>query len=117
MHLFSHCLQGGKKVALVLKDIGTLAILGKDVKIRFYRKFLQRLNETEQLAEALLGVSFYFLHWYFLFFQNAGKVQVKGFLLARHDLSGHVNNAGKASSLCCFFSRIQMTWEQVYWIQ
>ncbi|XP_068779210.1 coiled-coil domain-containing protein 81-like [Struthio camelus] len=56
MHLFSCCLESGKNAALVLKDIGMLVIQGVDVKMRFYRDFLRRLNGTEQLLEALLGM-------------------------------------------------------------
>lgn len=57
-YLLSWCLASGKNVALVLTGTGMLVIEGNVVKTRFCRDFLQRLNGTEQLLEALLGVSF-----------------------------------------------------------
>ena len=60
MRLFSLCIENGKNVAFVLNDVGMLVIQGKDVKIRFYKDFLKRLNGTEKMLEALLGVRFPF---------------------------------------------------------
>ncbi|XP_064380106.1 uncharacterized protein LOC135330404 [Dromaius novaehollandiae] len=56
MRLFSLCIENGKNVAFVLNDVGMLVIQGKDVKIRFYKDFLKRLNGTEKMLEALLGM-------------------------------------------------------------
>nr|XP_009677569.1 PREDICTED: coiled-coil domain-containing protein 81-like [Struthio camelus australis] len=56
MYLLSCCLASGKNVALVLNSIGMLLIEGTVVKMRFSRSLLQRLNESEQLVEALLGM-------------------------------------------------------------
>lgn len=61
VHLFCRCLESGKNVAFVLKHIGMLVIQGSNVKMRFYRDLLQRLNGTAQLVAASLRVPFPFL--------------------------------------------------------
>ena len=58
VHLFCHYSEKGENVAFVLKDIGMLIIQGKEVKMRFYKDFLKRLNGTDKLLKALLRVSF-----------------------------------------------------------
>ncbi|XP_064359988.1 coiled-coil domain-containing protein 81-like [Dromaius novaehollandiae] len=53
---FCRCLKSGQNVAFVLKDVGMLVIQGTNVKMRFYKSLLQRLNGTEQRLAALLGM-------------------------------------------------------------
>ncbi|XP_013797674.1 coiled-coil domain-containing protein 81-like [Apteryx mantelli] len=56
MRLFSCFLASGNNVALVLKGIGMLVIEGNVVKMKFYKSLLQRLNGSERLVKALLGM-------------------------------------------------------------
>ena len=66
--LLHACLEKSKNVALIWSDVGMLIIEGKDVKMRFYRDFLRRLNGTGQMFQALLEVGFSFSQghpWFF----------------------------------------------------
>lgn len=56
MRLFGVCLENRKNVALIWRDVGMLIIQGKDVKMRFYRDFLKRLNGTDRMLQAALEV-------------------------------------------------------------
>ncbi|KQK96037.1 hypothetical protein AAES_34469 [Amazona aestiva] len=54
IHLFQICLENRKKAALVWGDVGMVIIQGKDVRTKFYTDFLQRLNGTGKMLQALL---------------------------------------------------------------
>ena len=68
LRLFRVCLENRKNVALVWRDVGMLIIQGKDVKMRFYTDFLERLNGTGKTLRAVLEVGFLFSQrrsWFF----------------------------------------------------
>lgn len=60
IRLFQVCLENGKNVALVWRDVGMVIIQGKDVHTKFYTDFLQRLNGTDKMLQALLEVGYSF---------------------------------------------------------
>ncbi|KAM8805029.1 coiled-coil domain-containing protein 81 [Eudromia elegans] len=54
MICFSHLLECEYDVDFVFRDIGVLVIREKRVRMRFYKEFLDTLDQTGTLAEALL---------------------------------------------------------------
>ncbi|KAK2529695.1 hypothetical protein Q9233_006862, partial [Columba guinea] len=57
-HLFHACLENRENVAIIWRDVGMLIVQGKDVKMRFYLDFLERLNGSGKMLQALLEVGF-----------------------------------------------------------
>lgn len=58
VRLFRVCLESRKNVALVWRDVGMVIIQGKEVRTKFYTDFLQRLNGTDKMLQALLEVGY-----------------------------------------------------------
>uniref|UniRef100_A0A493SW88 CCDC81 HU domain-containing protein n=1 Tax=Anas platyrhynchos platyrhynchos TaxID=8840 RepID=A0A493SW88_ANAPP len=52
--LFRVCIEDRQNIAFLWRDIGMLIIEGKDVKMKFYEDFLEKLNGTTDTLEALL---------------------------------------------------------------
>ncbi|NWS73250.1 CCD81 protein, partial [Crotophaga sulcirostris] len=52
----SHCLHKGKNIALVLRDVGVLFIEGKEVQMKFFCNFLERLSGKENWEKAVSKV-------------------------------------------------------------
>lgn len=57
-HLFHACLENRENVAIIWRDVGMLIVQGKDIKMRFYLDFLERLNGSGKMLQALLEVGF-----------------------------------------------------------
>ncbi|XP_071659078.1 uncharacterized protein [Patagioenas fasciata] len=53
-HLFHAYLENRKNVAIIWRDVGMLIAEGKEIKKRFYLHFLERLNGTGKMLQALL---------------------------------------------------------------
>ncbi|XP_061231746.1 coiled-coil domain-containing protein 81-like [Neopsephotus bourkii] len=53
---FQVCLENKQNVTLVWRDVAMVIIQGKDVHTKFHMGFLQRLNGTAKVLEALLEV-------------------------------------------------------------
>ncbi|XP_026723232.1 coiled-coil domain-containing protein 81-like isoform X2 [Athene cunicularia] len=56
MSLLSYCLGKGENIAFVLKDIGVLLIEGKNIEMKFYYDFLERLSGKENLEKVIFKV-------------------------------------------------------------
>ncbi|XP_057262487.1 coiled-coil domain-containing protein 81-like [Pezoporus wallicus] len=54
IRLFQACLENRQDVALVWRAVAVVIIQGKDVRTKFYTDFLQRLNGTDKMLQALL---------------------------------------------------------------
>lgn len=68
MCLFSACIEKRRNVAFIWRDVGMLLIEGKRVQMKFYEDFLEKLNGTAGMLQALLGVGFAFSQHYLWFF-------------------------------------------------
>jgi len=62
--LFSACIEKRRNVAFIWRDVGMLLIEGKRVQMKFYEDFLEKLNGTADMLQALLGVGFAFSQHY-----------------------------------------------------
>ncbi|POI25439.1 hypothetical protein CIB84_010811 [Bambusicola thoracicus] len=62
--LFCACIEKRRNVAFIWRDVGMLLIEGKRVQMKFYEDFLEKLNGTTDMLQALLGVGFAFSRHY-----------------------------------------------------
>lgn len=53
----SQCPGKGENIALVLRDVGVFLIEGRNVQIRFYFDFLERMSGKRNLEKAAFKVS------------------------------------------------------------
>ncbi|NXK53664.1 CCD81 protein, partial [Chauna torquata] len=61
LQYFYRILTNREDADFILKDIGTLAVRGEEVKMTFSEDFLLRLNKSTYVVQKLLAVSLLFL--------------------------------------------------------
>ncbi|XP_071659107.1 coiled-coil domain-containing protein 81-like [Patagioenas fasciata] len=77
-HLFHACVENGQNVAIIWRDVGMLIVQGKDMKMRFYLHFLERLNGTGKMLQALLEMP-----------------EMRDSVISRHDTAASQTSSGR----------------------
>ncbi|KAK2529702.1 hypothetical protein Q9233_006869, partial [Columba guinea] len=81
-HLFHACLENRENVAIIWRDVGMLIVQGKDVKMRFYLDFLERLNGSGKMLQALLEMP-----------------EMRDSVISRHDTAASQTSSGRVMVL------------------
>ncbi|KAK2525585.1 hypothetical protein Q9966_011320 [Columba livia] len=77
-HLFHACLENRQNVAIIWRDVGMLIVQGKEIKMRFYLHFLERLNGTGKMLQALLEMP-----------------EMRDSVISRHDTAASQTSSGR----------------------
>ncbi|KAK2523262.1 hypothetical protein Q9966_012151 [Columba livia] len=81
-HLFHACLENRENVAIIWRDVGMLIVQGKDIKMRFYLDFLERLNGSGKMLQALLEMP-----------------EMRDSVISRHDTAASQTSSGRVMVL------------------